>query len=248
MKRSLSGETVHVLSFLTLKRGSPLVARQGVAMQRIGAVLSNSVPDIYWVGSTWYLMQTIKETLAPVGYLDWNWRSVQRAMASYWIMPERWIYPDVGFRPKLLFEYIEEQGWSSMTSIPSLSYFILNYNGMPRLTHGDLTHENTIIQPNGVYKFIDWQAQRHPYIPAHKDVDYGKLLQSLLGWDEESSRALDPKRSRDVRDLLRVAPMAWFWCAIHFMRIKKRAHEQWLIDICDVNIDYCFYLGEEVDA
>jgi hypothetical protein len=245
MKRSLSGDKVHVHSFLTLKRGSPLVAQQGAVMHAIELLLDNHVPEIYHVGRTWYLMETVKRSLAPVGYLEWKWDVAALCMGTYWTIPESWVYPIAPrFDIVQLYGYIEAQGWSSAASIPSPAELSNRYlNTTPRLTHGDLTHENTIIQPNGNYKFIDWQAQRHPYIPPHRDVDYGKLLQSLLGWSEDSGIPHAPKE--EIQILLRAAPLAWFWCAIHFMRIKVRSQEGWQHDVCDRNIDFCFWLGEK---
>jgi hypothetical protein len=246
MKRSLSGDKVHVHSFLTLKRGSPLVAKQGAVMRDLERMLPNHVPEIYWVGDTWYLMQTIKPSLAPAGHYDWKWDVAAISMGTYWTMPERWIYPDAPpFSVPRLYDYLETQGWGTMPHIPSPARLANKYGGIPRVTHGDLTHENTIIQRDRTYKFIDWQAQRHPYLPPHKDVDYGKLLQSLLGWDMDSGKLVSINQQQEIKNLLQVAPLAWFWCSIHFMRIKVRAKDDWLRAICDENIDYCFWLGEK---
>jgi hypothetical protein len=248
MKRNLSGETVSVHSYLTLKSGSALVGRQGAVMRAIGKMLPHHLPRIYCVGKTWYLMETVKETLAPAGHpkFDWKWDVAAISMGTYWNLPEHWFFPDNPvFDVRKLYDYIEEQHWLT-NSIPTMAFLANRYKDEPRLTHGDLTNENTIIQPSGYYKFIDWMGIRHPYISGHKDVDYGKLLQSLLGWGRNSARSLSIKEGREVKILLKTCPMAWFWCAIHFMRIKNRAREDWLRDICDLNIDYCFYLSEKV--
>lgn len=245
MKRNLSGETVHVHSYMTLKRGSPLVGRQGAVMRAVGLMVSHHIPNIYVVGKTWYLMETVKQTLAPAGHSDWKWDVAATSMMSYWILPEEWFFPDNPvFDPRKLYDYIHSNGWMN-NNIPTLAFLASRYKEEPRLTHGDLTNENTIIQPSGSYKFIDWQGIRHAYIPGHKDVDYGKLLQSLLGWGRDSERALSDEELREVKALLQICPMAWFWAAIHFMRIKRRAKDDWLREICDLNIDYCFWLGEE---
>jgi hypothetical protein len=246
MKRSLSGESVHVSSLCTIKWGSPMVAQQGLVMRRIGMWQPEHLPRIYHVGETWYAMQTIHQSLGPPAYRKWDWRKAAVAMSHYWFMPEDWFYRAAPmFKSHLLLEYIEEQGWSRDIELPRLAELQKLYeNEEPRLTHGDLTHENTVIERTMVYKFIDWQAQRHPYIAPHSDVDYGKIMQSLIGWGKDSHCSRTEETARDIREIIASCPMAPFWCAVHFMRIKVRAKEAWQKEVCDENIDYCSWLME----
>lgn len=248
MKRTLSGDNLKVYSVLTFKSGSPLVARQGAVMREIYNMNHLFVPRIYWVGSTWYAMQTIHESLGPkVGKNRWHWNRASMLMQGYWYMPENWIYDDAPkFKTSLLIQYIDQQGWLKKLHMPTVREIQARYEGeLPRLTHGDLTDENTVIQRDGTYKFIDWQAQRHPYIPPHKDVDYGKMLQSLIGWGRDAHLRRTSENSGQVRYLLKECPMAVFWCAVHFMRIKVRAKECWQEDVCDDNIEYLSWLSEK---
>lgn len=250
MKRTLSGERITDLSFCMLKSGSSMVAEQGHVMREIYKMLPHHLPKIYYVGKTWYAMQTITESCGPPGYRVWDWKIAARSMGTYWVIPEKWIYRNAPeFDPIKLYEYIEEQGWLNQIYIPSMAILEYNYARMtPYLTHGDCTHENCVIEYSGPYKFIDWQAHRHPYIPGHRDVDYGKMLQSLIGWDEDSHDKRTVENAGEVRLLLKESPMASFWCSVHFMRIKKRAKEQWQKDLCDENIDYASWLSEKEEV
>jgi hypothetical protein len=247
MKRALSGDRLCVLSFLALKSGSPLVARQGHTMRLIHALQPHHLPKIYWVGKTGYAMQRIRESMGPESYRTWDWQTAARSMEVYWYMPENWFYENAPpFNAVSLLNYIEQQGWVKDMELPAVGLLRSLYeNELPRLTHGDLTHENTVIEYTRIYKFIDWQAQRHPYIPPHSDVDYGKMLQSLMGWDKDSQLRRNAETEFQIRLLLEERPMAWFWAAVHFMRIKVRAKEDWQRQICDENIDYCSWLGEK---
>lgn len=249
MKRSLSGESIHVLPYCTIKHGSVMVAQQGRVMRRIWEWQWENMPRIYCVGKTWYAMETIHQSLGPPAYREWDWRKAVRAMESYWYMPEEWFYREAPlFKPYLLLEYIDEQGWMRDMEIPQLSLLQKMYQDVePRLTHGDLTHENTVIERTMTYKFIDWQAQRHPYIAPHRDVDYGKVMQSLIGWDR-NSQLRTQETALNIRELTTICPMAPFWCAIHFMRIKARTKEAWQRELCDENIDYCSWLMETAMA
>jgi hypothetical protein len=244
MKRQLSGDRIHILSFSTLKSGSPLVAQQGYVMRAIYAMEPSYIPKIYWIGKDWYVMQTIRQSLGPESYRTWDWKEAARSMSRYWYMPENWFYQNsLAFDAMHLFNYIEEHWGVGNLDMPSIHYLKFLYENSPaKLTHGDLTHENTVIEYTKTYKFIDWQAQRHSYIPPHKDVDYGKMLQSLIGWDKDSMKLRTLESAREIRALLDECPMASFWCAIHFMRIKARAKEYWQKDLCDENIDYCSWL------
>jgi len=249
MKRNLSGENILVTPFFTVKSGSPLVAEQGRVMLEIGDYQPLNVPRIYWLGKSSYVMETIKQSLGPPIYREWHWRIAEASMKNYWFIPEKWIHKNAPiYSARKTFEYIESQGWLNEITLPSLPFLQLYYENIPAcLTHGDLTHENTVIERTKIYKFIDWQAKRHDYIPPHKDVDYGKLLQSLIGWDKNSPQQRTKFHAAHVRAIMKECHMAPFWCAVHFMRIKVRAKEDWQKEICDDNIDYCSWLYEKKD-
>jgi hypothetical protein len=206
-----------------------------------------AVPKIYWIGSTWYAMETVKESLGPpTGIRKWNWQKAEAIMKLYWYLPERWFYPKAyTFNATRLLNYIEERGWIRRLAIPSIKELRAGYGHASSLTHGDLTNENTVIDLQGNYKLVDWQAARHSYIPAHRDVDYGKLIQSLLGWTDAARQGWNEENVQEIQEILRIAPMAAFWAEIHFMRIEARATETWQKDLCAVQIDYLDWLREK---
>lgn len=95
------------------------------------------------------------------------------------------------------------------------------------LIHGDPTLGNVAWQQlsyNEIdYRLLDPKPTGRG-IPSHKSVDRGKVLQSLMGW--EQARVLQSHEPQYVwpfaglsEDELR---RAIFWCGVHFMRIRQR--------------------------
>ena len=130
-----------------------------------------------------------------------------------------------------LYSFMHDYGPPAVfnSTLPPMQFVQIVYKNCHEATHGDPTEQNTLQGKNG-YVFIDWQWHRRPFLPAHRDVDYGKILQSIVV-KEETWNALE---------LLRVSPAAWLWCSVHFMRIAKRdaSRKAW----CDRQIEKCVWL------
>lgn len=92
----------------------------------------------------------------------------------------------------------------------------------PCLIHGDPTLGNVVLTDGGV-RILDPKPPARG-IPSFRSVDLGKMLQSMLGWEQLRTGRRRPYRLDsplvDLSDdeLMRVA----FWCTVHLRRIMQR--------------------------
>jgi hypothetical protein len=236
MRRILSGACIHVLPLVTIKNG-PKCGAQGKLMERI----KGPVPKIYLRWKTGYMM----ETLQPLGN-PWYWRTNEKILHEYvWKHNEA---PMLGRQPR--FDYTKTLYYLESMRSPLLQHHALpKYAHMNRVyshatewTHGDPTHENTM-QKNGIYRLLDWQSDRANFRPAHRDADYGRLLQSLFGWNNVN--ATNEDFITQAKFLMRERRMAWFWCCFNFERIREKA--DFLVgEWCRVQQDRCLHMMERL--
>jgi hypothetical protein len=227
-KQQLSGQSVAVLPGLTFKWG-PGGKAQGDHMYKIecDARISHLTPKIYMAFGNVYVMQTLRKIKV------WDWREAAARLEVLWGIPEQELLPSMPmFDTRDLERFINEYGppFEFKKTMTPMQFIEIVYRRSNEMTHGDPTAQNTMLGPDGGYTFIDWQWHRRAFLPASRDVDYGKLLQAIIS-NEELQFAME---------LLRVAPSAWFWCAIHFMRIANRdpLRRPW----CDRQIEKCVWV------
>jgi hypothetical protein len=237
-KQELSGHNVKVLPGVTFKWGDWTVGRQAQVMTYASSVVPSLVPRIFAKGDTWYAMQT-KQPLR-----NWNWPHAERALEPLWAMPEHLVLgtSERPFDVDWLHGYIvnARPPHAFFDHMPSDPYLRLRYGNANEATHGDPTHANTL----SGYCFIDWQFRRQQYLPAHRSVDYGKFMQSVLGWDIGLADMDVVGATWQAEEIMNREPDAWFWCAIHFMRIKARAKSDLLKKVCDERIAFCIWLRQ----
>jgi hypothetical protein len=100
------------------------------------------------------------------------------------------------------------------------------------LTHGDPTLGNTMLKENMEIRLIDPLPPKG-MVPSLPEIDYGKVLQSVLGWE-----SVVVGKSPNVRHMERLEYFkyslhcngssmnhAWFWCGIHLLRILPYAEK-----------------------
>lgn len=239
MQMELSGHHVYVLPFVTLKGGDLKVGMQGAVMQRVNEHFPDLAPRIYKRWDYAYLMRTLKNNNKR-----WSWRLAEACLVEVWNHPENVLYPNAKpFNPDALVQWLEKNMQKRILDVISQAR-LLHYGAYNEATHGDCTMENSFTQWHGM-SFIDWQPFRHEYIPAHRDVDYGKMLQSVLGWEHVKATGGSGEWLQGAKDILRACPMAWFWAAVHFERIRLRAifnGDGWLERMCESWIYECVWL------
>lgn len=98
----------------------------------------------------------------------------------------------------------------------------------PVLIHGDPTLANVMYREKQLL-LIDPVTPRGK-IPSLREVDYGKMLQSVLGW-EAAFLKLPYKLDRLLDPVLQEIPVAlhekaWFWGAVNIIRLFPRAQKR----------------------
>lgn len=229
MKRELSGSRVIVLPFVTYKSGEIDVRLQGWNMQRAHVWIPSVAPKIYKVFGKRYLMETLRPLQPP---LDID--LLESQLKKIWCLNESAIY-----RRQPRFSAYTLISFLTRYNSPIAGYVRSNaqelgdlYRSSAEATHGDLTIDNVMIGRDGGYRFIDWQPFRRKFIPAHRDVDYGKLVQSYLGWPGMNN----PSPPGSLNPALRIMdehPYAWLWACVHYERIKLRLHNEAHKQMCD---------------
>ncbi len=108
------------------------------------------------------------------------------------------------------------------------------------LIHGDTTLANVMLRGKQIL-LIDPVAPRGK-IPPLREVDYGKMLQSALGWEAIQQR-LPYKENQLIESVLSPIEnrrIVFFWAMIHIIRILPRAQKR--SDVarwCFKQIEYC---------
>jgi len=229
LKRELSGCTVRILPFVTIKTGNADTALQGRKMmglrEQLGGGFEGMIPRVYKVWSNGYAMQTLES----IPRAEWDWKTVYFMCMKLWCKKESDFYTNAPrFNEYATWSYLARMKSPLLHFMPSQPWFKLRYSAADELTHGDPTHENTMINGDR-YALIDWQSVRRSFRPAHRDVDCGRLLQSILGW-----RNVGERYSGNImaaRELLAREPNCWFWACFNYERIrsttKDKAMQTW---------------------
>jgi hypothetical protein len=229
-KQKLSKQSVLVLPGWTFKWG-PGAKEQGELMYKVEQTqgIEHLTPKIYMAFGGTYAMRTLRKPQV------WTWRLAADKLKALWAFPEdALLVNQPKFDPEALERYIdayEPPALFRRAQLPTPLIWEL-YRRKSEAVHGDPTEQNTMVDSGGNYVFIDWQWHRRPYLPAHRDIDYGKLLQSVIVREE-----LTPALA-----LLHVSPAAWYWAAIHFMRIANR--DATMRIWCDRQIEKCVWVRE----
>jgi hypothetical protein len=250
MRRSLSGDRVIALpTGHHFKIGSLEVGRQARVMRKANALVPGIAAPVIACGERWHLTKTMPmlqevefgETRLDICRL--THLAIDR-LSAIWSCNEEELYvpqrqgeAQPTFQQSALVRYLHERGAAMLFNyLPNMFDKLLEYCGADEATHGDCTFENMVfnvdVRENPVC-FIDWLPYRRPYLPAHRDVDYGKLIQGLLGWNLNNfSRA----RLGLVRTLMAQRPMAGFWACVHYERIMARTNDRQIHLNCHANI------------
>lgn len=102
------------------------------------------------------------------------------------------------------------------------------------LIHGDPALSNLMRRQDGWSIVLTDPMPRLPYrneIPARREVDLGKLVQSAMGWERILGEPLEITMWQEVDTLLRFLPAqdakpALLWGAIHLARVGWRARSR----------------------
>jgi hypothetical protein len=233
MKMPLSQTSIKVLPLITFKWG-PDTLKQATVMSRVRRYIEPRLaPPVLWSWSNGYAMPTYKNNSS------YHWLVAELGLSVVWTKRERMLLEGPQFDPEALDEFLEgcESPLLGLLSKPHLDLY---YRHADEATHGDCTAENTLARGYARSDvFIDWQWQRRPFIPAHRAVDYGKLMQSLLGWE-----TLGTANHQEIKELLRRCPDAWFWCGVHLERILKRSTNAAVTQWCETNVRLCIEFGK----
>lgn len=106
--------------------------------------------------------------------------------------------------------------------------------------HGDPTLSNLFIRDGDL---VLSDSIRREYIPSFFEVDLGKILQSMLGWETVAYgyRPIDfdePSWWPDYDTRRR----SLFWCGVHCLRIlARKPNRPDVREWCQFTIDRCFY-------
>jgi hypothetical protein len=84
------------------------------------------------------------------------------------------------------------------------------------LCHGDPAIGNVLMQEDGSLVIADPCAPRS-YLPECPEIDQGKVLQSLLGWEAVAYGVKIP-----AYDIPEFSERAAFWCFVSLLRILRR--------------------------
>lgn len=201
MKMKLSGQKVYVTPLFTIKTGEHMRLQHAV-MQRV----PNLAARTYRIGPDTYAMPTYR-ACDP-----WDWRVVEKDLKTVWAMNEEDLLPagQPVFSSKALYDFLAYCNSDLLRAMPSSAYLDLRYGTANEATHGDCTAQNTVMD-GCRYRYIDWLWYRRPFIPAHRAVDYGKMMQSVM-----ESEWGNPWRLQEVE------PDAAFWAGVHFERMCLR--------------------------
>lgn len=149
-------------------------------------------------------------------------------------------------------KYLTEKGAEPYLVTTWLPQVAARSERLPKVNiHGDATMENTMWRENYGLVLIDPLPDLDK-IPAYKQVDLGKILQSVLGW--EFAKHGQTPNAADQHGLIKILQQEtfslqdWnsvcFWCAVHLERIKPYTDDEKLLawingkiqELCDVRL------------
>lgn len=210
MRKGWSGATIELQENRVVKRGEK-VYTQAAYCRYLG---TNVCPQIYDFTREWYAMEKLNEP-DPTMYLALLSAMKSKLATEVWNKGE----PRSGdsWRMELL-DFAFGLGHNIGRFLDEL-YPTSQDHGC---IHGDPTLSNAMIRQPGHVIIID-PIKPMGKIPAFREVDLGKMLQSAIGWETVTMGwAINGLGAEEVilecenKDTIR---KAWFWCAMHLLRI-----------------------------
>lgn len=235
MRYGQSGASFQPGIGVMIKHGNARVVEQGLWLRRHQEV--RSLPQVHSVGSAGYEM----ELLEPYTWTD-DLPLGARYAAYWWALREIWSRPQEchlnlnELSTKITFLVNKHYGGQSATRLQRELLWRAKRLRWGKLliglTHGDPTRENVMLRPEtGELVLID-PVPATPAVPSVLAVDFGKMLQSIVGWEAIRYENADRHRHRWYSSYLRETLIAtlpdvhveaeWdatiFWCAVHLLR------------------------------
>lgn len=210
MRKGWSGARIEVQENRVLKYGENLHT-QAIYCRYLGEVVC---PQIYDFTSSWYAMEKLDEP-DPSMYPALLEAAKSKLEAEVWNKGEprdgdSWRMELLGFCFCL--------GYNIGRFLDQLYPHSVRH----MCIHGDPTLANMMIRKPGHVILIDPIRPRGK-IPALREVDLGKMLQSAIGWEAlVMAWPVDGAIAEAVileGEGITTVRKAWFWCAVHLMRI-----------------------------
>lgn len=210
MRKGWSGARIEIQESRVVKHGER-VYTQAAYCRYLG---TNVCPEIYDFTKEWYSMERLQEP-DPGLYLAIFHAIKATLVSEVWNKGE----PRNGdsWRAELL-DFAFGMGFKVGRFLDRL-YPEKELHGC---IHGDPTLSNAMMRPPGRVILID-PIKPMGKIPGFREVDIGKMLQSAIGWETQTMGwEIDSTMSLDIifegENNLTIQ-RAWFWCAVHLMRI-----------------------------
>lgn len=213
---------------------TPMARTQALHLQTLGPKISPRVIESH---PNYYIMEKLEQPTPDKLFTVETVNEVKRTLQN-----------DVHTRlPHVLdFDWQSQlgiflEGYSYLLSPSTIEKFY-DYPGQDQysLIHGDPILGNVMTR-NGKILLIDPVAPRGK-VPSLPEVDYGKLLQSVLGW--EAIQQKTPYKSEHlISTVLQDLPnpkLIWFWATVHIIRLLPRAHGRPdIVKWVDEKVTYC---------
>jgi hypothetical protein len=210
----------------------PLAKEQAIHCQILG---SSVAPRIYKMTNDYYIMEKLKQPLPKQLFTEETIQIIHEKLHLVHKEPPIRVDPEWPvLLEKFLTPYREEY------KIPSVNA----NNSAFSLIHGDPTLANIMLRGEELI-LIDPVAPRGK-IPPLPEVDYGKMLQSALGWEGILCRVPWWKSEHLIKPILIGIPdnrkaAAWFWCGVHILRLLPRAQTRSdILPWCKEKVLYCW--------
>lgn len=232
MKKGNSGARLSFCSLGVKKNGKDVV-RQAETCMRLYPV----TPLVLSMKSSWlgesYIMERLEEPNSP----DWHWAKLTLGYMREVLQKRVWSKKIDSASSDWIVKLVD-----FLNTIPLdvslyeevIQRLFVRFELDNSLVHGDPTLANVLYRDNGELVIVD-PISPTGKIPPHWTVDLGKLLQSAIGWEtSQFGWEYDtPSCIKVVLDGIEDVDKAraWFWCAIHCLRIlpyaKNHTTHQW---------------------
>lgn len=220
----------------TAKSGDAGVVEQGLYAHQLGVG-----PEILQITDTGYLMRTASAARVQEDPMVAFWRALRLLRDRVWtreVEGHEW-FPS--FR-----HWAAHQVYDPMRAIASIYVPSRIWEYRQCLIHGDPTLSNMMYPLSGEDRLLIADPIRaEGKIPGYPEVDAGKLLQSLIGWEHVAYGWEAPRRAyaRLFLEFLHIEvgiqpQAALFWLGVHALRIIPYAQragntyiERWSLDV-----------------
>jgi hypothetical protein len=225
MKYGFSGAEIFFSADKVLKK-MPKAAAQAEHMKKLGLQVS---PRVLEVAADYYVMERLLEP-TPRALIS---RTMVKIVLDT-LAKNVHCYPAIITMQIAKLDWRQELATFLATKSPAMNLVLFKL--YPKLdpnaycmTHGDCTLANVMVSDGGRIRLID-PLPPGGKIPGLKEVDYGKLLQSCLGWEGLISKQSSPTSAELLTAELMIGlpsqdmqNKAWFWCGVHLLRILPYA-------------------------